>query len=128
MLPAWAQLRDTILYSMISKPFFYNVLKGGDGKIYAGTSEGVHQCDGTAMSKLDNRIGYLTLDNKELPIIDPDGIKYHNQTPTAECFHFLQRAGTSTTPEQKISFSLLPEAKCTSTRFCPSITDTETTA
>jgi len=88
MLPAWAQLRDTILYSMISKPFFYNVLKGGDGKIYAGTSEGVHQCDGTAMSKLDNRIGYLTLDNKELPIIDPDGIKYHNQTTYSRMLPF----------------------------------------
>ena len=88
MLPAWAQLRDTILYSMISRPFFYNVLKGGDGKIYAGTSEGVHQYDGTAMSKLDNRIGYLTLDNKELPIIDPDGIKYHNQTTYSRMLPF----------------------------------------
>jgi hypothetical protein len=64
------------------------VLKGGDGKIYAGTSEGVHQCDGTAMSKLDNRIGYLTLDNKELPIIDPDGIKYHNQTTYSRMLPF----------------------------------------
>ena len=68
-MPAWGQLRDTVLFSMTSRPFFYNILKAGDGKIYAGTSEGVYQLDGTNMSKLDNRIGYLTLDKKEEPVI-----------------------------------------------------------
>ena len=57
--PAIGQLRDTILYSMTSRPFFYNVLKAGDGHIYAGTSEGVYEFDGAAMSRVDDRIGYL---------------------------------------------------------------------
>jgi len=63
-------------------------LKAGDGKIYAGTSEGVYQLDGTNMSKLDNRIGYLTLDKKEEPVIDPDGIKYHSQTTYSRMLPF----------------------------------------
>ena len=73
------QLRDTVLHSMHSRPFFYNVLKGYDGKIYAGTSEGVYLFDGNGMSKLDERIGYLTLDKTGKPVIDPNGIKYHDQ-------------------------------------------------
>lgn len=86
--PAIGQLRDTILYSMTSRPFFYNVLKAGDGHIYAGTSEGVYEFDGAAMSRVDDRIGYLTLDKNEQPVIDPDGIKYHNQTTYSRMLPF----------------------------------------
>ena len=78
-IPAWGKLRDTILFSMTSRPFFYNVLKAKDGNIYTGTSEGVYQFQGAEMSKLDDRIGYLTLDKNGNPIIDPNGIKYHDQ-------------------------------------------------
>jgi ligand-binding sensor domain-containing protein len=84
----FGQLRDTLLYSMASSPFYYNVLKGGDGKIYAGTSEGVYLFDGATPSKLDDRIGYLTLDKKENPVIDPNGIKYHNQTTYSHMLPF----------------------------------------
>ena len=78
-LPAWGKLRDTVLYSMSSRPFFYNVLKTGDGKIYAGTSEGIYLFQGSEMIKQDNRIGYLTLDKNGTAVIDPNGIKYHDQ-------------------------------------------------
>jgi hypothetical protein len=78
--PVWGQLRDTNLFSMSSRPFFYNVVKGQNGRIYAGTAEGVYQFDGATMSKLDDRIGYLTLNAKGKPTIDPNGIKYHEQT------------------------------------------------
>lgn len=74
------QLRDTILYSMTSRPFFYNVLKAGDGRIFTGTSEGIFLIDGVSISKFNDQAGYLTLDKNGLPIIDPDGIKYHNET------------------------------------------------
>lgn len=76
---AWSQLRDTSLYTILARPFYYNVIKGGDGKIYAGTSEGVYRFEGAHSTKLDNRIGYLTLDQKERPVIDSNGIKYHDQ-------------------------------------------------
>ena len=81
--PTWAQLRDTILYSMSSRPFYYNVLKGGDGRIYAGTSEGVFTLEGAVMKKLNNQIGYLTLNKKGSPAIDHNGIRYHDQSTYA---------------------------------------------
>jgi ligand-binding sensor domain-containing protein len=64
---------------MSSRPFFYNVLKADDGKIYAGTSEGIFLFEAADMSKINDRIGYLMLDNSGKPVIDPNGIKYHDQ-------------------------------------------------
>ena len=77
--PLWAQLRDTSLFTLHSKPFFYNVVKGEDGQILAGTSEGVFQINAGKLVKIDDRIGYLTLDSKGKPQIDSNGIKYHDQ-------------------------------------------------
>jgi hypothetical protein len=73
--PLWAQLRDTSLFTLHSKPFFYNVVKGEDGQILAGTSEGVFQINGAKLVRIDDRIGYLTLDSKGKPQIDSNGIK-----------------------------------------------------
>jgi hypothetical protein len=78
-VPVLAQLRDTSLLTLYSKPFFFNVIKGGDGRIYTGTSEGILRMDGSKMEKFDNRIGYLTLGQKGEPVIDSNGIKYHDQ-------------------------------------------------
>lgn len=77
--PVWGQLRDTSLHSLFSRPFFYNVLKGGDGNIYAGSSEGILRLDGSSMTKVDDQPGYLTQDAKGKLAIDPNGIKYHDQ-------------------------------------------------
>lgn len=77
--PVWGQLRDTSLHSLFSRPFFYNVLKGGDGNIYAGSSEGILRLDGSSMTKVDDQAGYLTQDAKGNLAIDPNGIKYHDQ-------------------------------------------------
>jgi hypothetical protein len=73
------QFRDTSLHTLYSRPFFYNVVKGEDGKIYAGTSEGIHRLDGSLMIKIDGRTGYLTQDAKGRLVIDSNGIKYHDQ-------------------------------------------------
>lgn len=77
--PVWGQLRDTSLHSLFSSPFFYNVVKGVDGKVYAGTSEGIHRFEGFTMMKFDGRTGYLTLDEKGNLAIDSNGIRYHDQ-------------------------------------------------
>jgi len=74
----WGQLRDTSLHSLFSRPFYYNVLKGKDGNIYAGTSEGIYRMDGAVITRVDNREGYLTQDAKGELVIDPNGIKYHD--------------------------------------------------
>lgn len=77
--PVRGQIRDTSLHTLFSRPFFYNVVKGEDRKIYAGTSEGIHRFDGSLMIKIDGRTGYLTQDAKGRLVIDSNGIKYHDQ-------------------------------------------------
>ncbi len=71
----FAQERDTILNTMISKPFFYNVLKDGDGKIFAGTSEGIFEIEGTELLLYKKEKGYVTLNKKGTPVINTEGIK-----------------------------------------------------
>jgi hypothetical protein len=72
------QLRDTGLLSLYSKPFFYNVLGGSDGRIYAGTSMGIYRMYGGEMELVDRKAGYLTLDSSGQLRIDPNGIKHHS--------------------------------------------------
>ena len=73
------QLRDSSLFTLYSQPFFYNVLKGQDGAIFTGTSEGIFRMDGPRFVKVDGRTGYITLDRQGGLSIDSNGIKYHNQ-------------------------------------------------
>jgi hypothetical protein len=77
------QLRDTSLFTLYSRPFFFNVLKGQEGQIFAGTSEGIYRMDGSTMVKVDERIGYLMLNNQGKLTIDSNGIKYHDQKSVA---------------------------------------------
>lgn len=74
-----AQSKDTILNMVVSKPYFYNVLNGADGKVYAGTSEGIVEIQGTSIRQKGSQIGYITTDKAGLPKIDPDGISNYRE-------------------------------------------------
>jgi type II secretory pathway pseudopilin PulG len=82
------QLRDTSLLTLHSRPFFFNVLKGTDEKIYAGTSEGIYSMEGASFVKMDGRKGYIKLDTKGKLQIDSNGIKYHDQQSFAHLLPF----------------------------------------
>lgn len=67
--------RDTVLNTVLSKPFFYNVIKSEDGRVFVGTSEGIYQLEGTKMVHFVSKKGYVTiLKNGEVGI-NPEGIK-----------------------------------------------------
>jgi hypothetical protein len=74
-----ASEKDTILSTVYSKPFFYNVLKDKNGSIYVGTSEGVFEIKGTQLKRFHKNEGYITLDKAGDPIVNPDGIKNYNE-------------------------------------------------
>jgi len=70
--------RDTILNAVISKPYFYNVIKGKDEKIFAGTSDGIFEISGSDLLQYNNQVGYLTADKTGNPIIDLYGISHYS--------------------------------------------------
>jgi len=72
--------RDTSLLSLISRPFFYNVVKDKKGDIYAGTSEGIFRMEETSPVKVDKRKGYLRIDQQGGVDIDTMGVRFHKQT------------------------------------------------
>jgi hypothetical protein len=90
--PGFGQLSDTSLLSLYSRPFFYNVLKGEDGKIYTGTSEGIFRMDGAGFAKVDKRVGYIAQDEKGRLQIDSNGIKYHEEKSFSRLLPFPDRA------------------------------------
>jgi hypothetical protein len=75
----YSQSRDTVLNMVISKPNFYNVVKSSEGRIFAGTSEGIIEMKGVDMKQYNRTIGYLTLDKYGKPVIDSNGIRYHSE-------------------------------------------------
>jgi AraC-like DNA-binding protein len=76
---ASAQSRDTLLNMVRSEPYFYNLIKGEDGKILAGTSEGIFEVDGVAIRPFDSRKGYITSDVNGSIIIDDSGIRFYSE-------------------------------------------------
>jgi hypothetical protein len=74
-----SQISDTILNMVISKPYFYNVVKSKEGEIFTGTSEGVYQWDGTHSKKTHTLKGYITIDKEGKPVINPEGIKNYRE-------------------------------------------------
>jgi hypothetical protein len=85
-------MKDTSLLILYTRPFFYNLVKGNDGLVYAGTSEGIFRMDGAEFVKLDDRMGYLTLDEKGRLRIDPNGIKYHEEKSFVRLLPFPDKA------------------------------------
>jgi hypothetical protein len=79
-------LRDTSLLLMMSRPFFYNVVKDRSGEIKAGTSVGVYRMQGTQMVKINDSSGYLKLDGQGRAVMDPDGVGLHQ---SADMQHLL---------------------------------------
>lgn len=77
---AFAAERDTILNTVYSKPFIYNVLKDNKGVVYAGTSEGIFRINGSSLVFFNRKDGYITLNAKGAPVVNPEGIKNHNET------------------------------------------------
>ena len=74
-----AQSRDTVLNIVFSKPNFYNVIKNGDGRVFAGTSEGILEIEGINLRKHGSKVGYLTLDKMGKPVIDSNGVRYYSE-------------------------------------------------
>ena len=81
-------LRDTSLLSLISRPFFYNVVKDRKGDIYAGTTEGVYRMEETTPVRMDGRKGYLRIDVDGRIALDSNGVKYHMQTGMSHLLPF----------------------------------------
>jgi hypothetical protein len=73
---AAAQTKDTILQTLLSKPLFYNIAKG-DGRTYAGTSEGIFEVVGEHIKLISKEKGYISINSNGKPIIDKNGIKFH---------------------------------------------------
>jgi AraC-like DNA-binding protein len=76
----FAQTKDTLLNTVVSKPFFYNILKGSENKLYAGTSQGIYEVIGSEIKLYSEEKGYLTTNQNGQPIIDANGIKFHRST------------------------------------------------
>lgn len=74
-----AESRDTILNMVLSKPYFYNLIKSTDGKIFAGTSEGIMEIVGMRLLTVSDAKGYITTDLKGRPVIDSSGIRYYKE-------------------------------------------------
>lgn len=78
-VPAAAQLKDTLLNMMLSKPYFYNIIKGKENRIYAGTAEGIVEIDGIVIRPYASAVGYLTLGADGQPAIDSNGVRYYSE-------------------------------------------------
>lgn len=97
---AFAAERDTILNTVYSKPVFYNVLADKKGRIFAGTSEGIFQLQGTKLIPYKKEQGYITLSKTGELVISTDGIsnyyerKYLYLLPFPELARDEYHAGT----------------------------------
>lgn len=64
--------RDTVLNTVLSHPYFYNVIKGADGTIYTGTQDGIYKWDAINSELVSTEAGYVGLENKVKPVIESD--------------------------------------------------------
>jgi hypothetical protein len=81
-------LRDTSLISLMSRPFFYNVVKDRKGVVYAGTTEGVYRMEEATPVRVDGRKGYLKIDGEGRVAIDSNGIRFHKQSGMSHLLPF----------------------------------------
>jgi cell division protein FtsL len=71
--------RDTILNMVISKPYFYNLVKTTEDKIYVGSSEGIMEIEGIEVRQYDIKKGYVTFNRDGKPVIDSPGIRFYKE-------------------------------------------------
>ena len=72
--------RDTVLNTVLSKPFFYNVVADHKGIVYAGTSVGIFKFEGSSLVRFDESEGYITLGKDDRPVIEPNGIRNYSES------------------------------------------------
>ena len=72
--------QDTVLNMVLSKPFFYNVIKSEDGRIFAGTSDGILKIEGTKMVHFVSQKGYAFVDKNGAISINQEGIKNYKES------------------------------------------------
>lgn len=74
---SYPQTQDTLLNTVLSKPFFYNIIKTKQNKFYLGTSQGIYELTGTSLKNYSEEKGYIATNKEGKPVIDSNGIKYH---------------------------------------------------
>lgn len=77
---ATAQTTDTTLVMMYAKSFFFNVLETQDGRVLAGSSDGIFELRDAELQPVDGRSGYVKIEKDGKPGIDPNGLRYANQS------------------------------------------------
>jgi len=77
---ATAQTTDTTLVMMYAKSFFFNVLETQDGRVLAGSSDGIFELRDAELQPVDGRSGYVKIEQDGKPGIDPNGLRYANQS------------------------------------------------
>jgi hypothetical protein len=71
---SFARESDTLLNTVLSKPYFYNIVKNGNGHIFTGTSNGVFQLKSDKLSLFNNKTGYIKINKDGNPEIDSSGV------------------------------------------------------
>lgn len=78
---AFVAKSDTVLTTVISIPYFYNVIQTSEGKIYTGSDDGIYEWNGIGFKKYNNESGYVTVNKENNLVISPFGLKnYENRT------------------------------------------------
>ena len=70
---------DTVLSTVLSHPFYYNIVKDKNGNIYSGSSAGIQRWSGADGSFVNDQKGYVELGDKGKLTVRMGGIrKYEN--------------------------------------------------
>lgn len=82
------QSRDTSLFTLYSKPSYYNVVRDWNGDVYAGTTEGIYRMDGPTPVRVKDWKGYLKIDGRGRVTPDSNGVRFHNQSAMSHLLPF----------------------------------------
>ena len=75
-----ARTTDTALVAMYSKSFFFNILETRDGKVFAGSSDGIFEVREMELRPADDRPGYIKIEQNGSLGIDPNGLGFASQS------------------------------------------------
>lgn len=78
---------------VLSKPYFYNLVKSESGQVFAGTAEGVFELKGTGLSQFDRNPGYIKTDKQGRPVIDHNGVRYYSEKKYSHLIPFPDYGG-----------------------------------